>query len=40
MLLRAVQKLPFDVTKDFVVVTNIAGTSNVLVVHPGPRHAA
>jgi len=29
------QKLPFDVTKDFVAVTNIAGTSNVLVVHPG-----
>ncbi len=29
------EKLPFDVTKDFAAVTNIAGTSNVLVVHPG-----
>jgi tripartite-type tricarboxylate transporter receptor subunit TctC len=27
-------KLPFDVTRDFAAVTNIAGTSNVLVVHP------
>lgn len=29
------EKLPFDVAKDFAAVTNIAGTSNVLVVHPG-----
>ena len=28
------QKLPFDVTRDFAAVTNIAATSNVLVVHP------
>ena len=28
------QKLPFDVTHDFAAVTNIAATSNVLVVHP------
>ena len=27
-------KLPFDVTRDFAAVTNIAATSNVLVVHP------
>ena len=28
------QKLPFDVARDFATVTNIAATSNVLVVHP------
>ena len=28
------QKLPFDVARDFAAVTNIAATSNVLVVHP------
>ena len=27
-------KLPFDPARDFAAVTNIAGTSNVLVVHP------
>jgi tripartite-type tricarboxylate transporter receptor subunit TctC len=27
-------KLPFDVERDFVAITNIAATSNVLVVHP------
>jgi tripartite-type tricarboxylate transporter receptor subunit TctC len=27
-------KLPFDPAKDFAAVTNVAGTSNVLVVHP------
>ena len=27
-------KLPFDVARDFAAVTNIAATSNVLVVHP------
>ena len=28
------EKLPFDVERDFAAVTNIAATSNVLVVHP------
>jgi tripartite-type tricarboxylate transporter receptor subunit TctC len=28
------EKLPFDVVRDFTAVTNIAATSNVLVVHP------
>ena len=28
------EKLPFDVARDFAAVTNIAATSNVLVVHP------
>jgi tripartite-type tricarboxylate transporter receptor subunit TctC len=28
------QKLPFDVARDFAAITNIAATSNVLVVHP------
>jgi len=28
------QKVPFDVARDFAAVTNIAATSNVLVVHP------
>ena len=28
------QQLPFDVARDFAAVTNIAATSNVLVVHP------
>jgi tripartite-type tricarboxylate transporter receptor subunit TctC len=32
-------KLPFDVERDFVAITNIAATSNVLVVHPSvPAH--
>ncbi len=33
------QKLPFDISRDFAAVTNIAATSNVLVVHPSvPAH--
>ena len=28
------QKVPFDISRDFAAVTNIAATSNVLVVHP------
>ena len=28
------QKVPFDIDRDFAAVTNIAATSNVLVVHP------
>jgi len=28
------EKLPFDVVRDFTAITNIAATSNVLVVHP------
>src|SRR5688500_14202831 len=35
------QKVPFDVDRDFSAVTNIAATSNVLVVHPSvPAHTA
>jgi tripartite-type tricarboxylate transporter receptor subunit TctC len=34
------QKVPFDVARDFAAVTNIAATSNVLVVHPSvPAHS-
>ena len=33
-------KVPFDVARDFAAVTNIAATSNVLVVHPSvPAHS-
>jgi tripartite-type tricarboxylate transporter receptor subunit TctC len=33
------QKVPFDISRDFAAVTNIAATSNVLVVHPSiPAH--
>jgi len=28
-------KVPYDLARDFVAVTNVAGSSNVLVVHPG-----
>ena len=35
------RKVPFDVDRDFSAVTNIAATSNVLVVHPSvPAHTA
>jgi len=34
------QKVPFDIARDFAAVTNIAATSNVLVVHPSlPAHS-
>ena len=34
------RKVPFDATRDFAAITNVAATSNVLVVHPSlPAHS-